>query len=105
MTTVKLTGYVTETGELRAHMPEGFPAGEVEIWVEQVHISGENGTQHDDEKPYTEEEITAMVTPHPKSGAEIVALGHTGGWEHKGIEDSVEWLEDQRRKRRESRGW
>ena len=45
------------------------------------------------------------MTPTPKTGAEIVAAGHTGGWEDYGISDSVEWVEEQRRKRREQREW
>jgi hypothetical protein len=39
----------------------------------------------------------------PMTGAEIIAAGLLGGWEDMGITDSVQWIEEQRQKRREER--
>jgi hypothetical protein len=59
---------------------------------------------------WTDEEIEAMMEafrhPTPKTGAEIVAMIKemgTTGWEH--IEDSVAWVEEQRRKQSERYKW
>lgn len=38
----------------------------------------------------------------PMIGSEIVKADLLGGWEHLGIADANEWVEEQRRKRRES---
>ena len=46
-----------------------------------------------------------MLTFTPKTGKEIVEQGLIGGWEHKGITDSVEWVEEQRRKIKERNRW
>ena len=55
--------------------------------------------------PWTDEEIAAMMTAHPMTGAEIVAAGLTGGWADMGITDGAEWVNEQKRKRKETRGW
>ena len=94
-----LKAYITEAGEIKAKLPVDHPVGEVQLIIETAE---EVPTA---ELPLTDEEIAELMRPEPKTGAEIVALGHTGGWEHKGITDSVEWLAEQRRKRREKRGW
>ena len=57
------------------------------------------------EPDFTEEEIKELLTFIPTSGAEIAAMGLIGGWEHKGITDSVEWVNEQRRQRRERNKW
>lgn len=96
MVAVRLTGYITESGELRIALPEGLPPGEVQVTIE-VPVS---------EVPtWTDDEIREMTRIEPKTGAEIVAAGHVGGWENYGITDSVEWVEEQRRKRAEQRKW
>lgn len=55
----------------------------------------------------TVEEVEELLRPPKKrlTGPEIVAAGLVGGWEHKGITDSVEWLAAQRRSRRERNQW
>ena len=98
---------MTEAGKLVFDLPEDLPDDEFELVIK---VSREGVTEtpvaiEDDETPLTDEEIAEMMRPEPKTGAEIVALGHTGGWEHKGITDSVEWVKEQRRKRRERLGW
>ncbi|MBZ0281049.1 MAG: hypothetical protein K8L97_09925 [Anaerolineae bacterium] len=101
MVAIRLKGYVTETGDIEVEIPKDFPAGEVMLTIEAV----EAVVVPIDEPPLTDAEIEELMRPKPKTGAEIVALGHTGGWEHKGITDSVEWIDEQRRKRREQREW
>ncbi|MCQ3930640.1 MAG: hypothetical protein DPW16_09275 [Chloroflexi bacterium] len=59
----------------------------------------------EDIEPLTDEEIAEMLRPEPMTGAEIVAAGLTGGWADMGIADGAEWVQEQRRKRREKRGW
>ncbi len=106
MDTIKLKGFITDNGELKVDLPPDLPSGEVEVTIQPVEQPvAEQEELPWEERPWTEEEIREMLKPNPKTGAEIVALGHTGGWEHYGIKDSVEWIEEQRRKRREQRGW
>ena len=94
MTTIQLNGRITEEGELEIKLPEGLPPGEARITIE---ISpGE---------AWTQEELERAVRIEPMSGSEMVKAGLTGGWEDLGITDSVEWVEEQRRKRREQRAW
>jgi hypothetical protein len=101
------THYVTvkgriHDGQLHIALPDNVTDGEVEVLVP---ITADTTAVSADERPLTDDEIEALMQPNPKSGAEIIALGHTGGWEHKGIEDSVAWVKEQRRKRREKRAW
>lgn len=62
-----------------------------------------NLQQDEAEVPYTEEEIAEMLRPKPKTGAEIVASDVVGAWADIGITDSEEWLNEQKRKRREAK--
>ena len=67
-----------------------------------------NAEELSEDRPWTEEEIQEMLKPGtPKTGAEIAAEieKEGGGWEHYGITDSAEWVEEQRRKRRERNQW
>jgi len=50
------------------------------------------------EPTWTAEELAELTRIEPLSGAEVIALGLTGGWSDMGIEDPVEWLAKQRRK-------
>ena len=95
-------GYI-RNGELIVDLPENVQDGEIEVLVS---IDIEEATQDSlKERVWTEAELDALINPQPKTGAEIVALGHTGGWADKGITDSLAWLQEQRRKRRERRAW
>ncbi|MBI5666706.1 MAG: hypothetical protein HZC41_01750 [Chloroflexi bacterium] len=101
MVSIRLKGIITETGELGVQLPEGLPPGEVQVTIEvrpQEEVPWE-------ERPWTDEEIRELTKVAPKTGAEIVAAGHIGGWEDDGITDSVAWVEEQRRKRAEQRKW
>jgi hypothetical protein len=40
-----------------------------------------------DETPWSDEEIAEMMKIEPKTGAEIIAAGLTGGWADMGIND------------------
>jgi hypothetical protein len=97
MATIHLTGRVTDEGELVFDAPKNLPPGEVQITIE---VSGEAAPLEQD---FTDEEIKELLTFRPKSGKEIVESGLAGGWEDMGITDSVEWVEEQRRKQWERR--
>lgn len=101
---VTIKGFIKD-GELMLDLPENVQDGEVEVRVAVDAQASPEGAPQEIEPLWSEEELDALINPHPKTGAEIIALGHTGGWEHKGITDSVEWVKEQRRKRREKRGW
>lgn len=101
METIRLKGYVSKDGELHVQLPSGIPEGQIDVVLEIDRLEDESAS----EPAWTEAEIAEMIRPDPKTGAEIVALGHTGGWEHLGITDSLTWVEAQRRKRRAKRGW
>ncbi len=100
---VTIKGYIKD-GELMLDLPENVQDGEVEV---RVIVEAElDASPVPDDRPLTNAEIDEFLRRKPgKTGAEIVAAGLLGGWEHKGITDSVEWVKEQRRKRREKRGW
>jgi hypothetical protein len=98
MTTIHLTGHVTEEGELIFEPPKDLPPGNVEITIKVP-----SGAAKPLEQDFTDEEIKELLTFTPKSGKEIVESGLAGGWEDKGITDPVRWVDEQRRKRREQR--
>ena len=98
---VMIKGYI-RNGELVIDLPKDVLDGEIEV---RVTVKKPVDSTPDAEPLWTDAELAALIRPEPKTGAEIVALGHTGGWEHKGITDSVAWVQEQRRKRRERRGW
>ena len=88
-------GYLTEDGELKVELPANWQPGEVEIAVSVE----EEITQTDwDQQPWTPEELDEMLTPHPSTLGEILKDGLIGGWEDRGITDSVAFIEEQRRK-------
>ncbi|MBC7871009.1 MAG: hypothetical protein H7Y09_09245 [Chitinophagaceae bacterium] len=99
-TNVTINCYI-KNGQINIDLPENVSDGEIEVKfrVVQDEIPWED-------RPWTEEGLAELLRPEtPMTGAEIVAAGLTGGWEHLGIEDSVEWLNEQKRKRHEKRKW
>ena len=46
-----------------------------------------------------------LLRSEPMTGAEIIAAGLTGTWADLGIEDGAEWVNEQKRKRRERNKW
>lgn len=103
MITIRLTGRITEDGKLEVELPDNLPPGNVEVLLEVANSADLPG----EPRPWTDEEIAELTKPgKPATGAEIVALLEKyGGWEDIGITDSVAWLEEQRRKRRERNQW
>lgn len=94
MKTIQLDGRITETGELELELPEGLPSGQARITIE---ISPREA--------WDLEELTGALKLEPMTGSEIVEAGLLGGWEGQGITDANEWVEEQRRRRREQRSW
>jgi hypothetical protein len=95
MLTIRLTGQVTPEGKLVFEVPENLPPGDVQITIE---IPDAETT---DKADFTEHELRDLLTFTPKPGAEVVAAGLIGGWEHKGITNPVQWVEEQRRKQQQ----
>lgn len=54
---------------------------------------------------WTEAELEELMKIEPLTGAEIVAAGLTGTWENQGIEDGLEWVNQQRQKRQSKYQW
>lgn len=110
MAMVSVKGILTEDGKIEVDLPEGWQAGEIRV---EVQI----------EPAWTDEEIDEVLNFKGKSLGDIdpSLLGagldancfqakpaseiQTGGWEDAGIEDSVEFVENLRRKRRERNQW
>ncbi len=93
MVAVRLTGYITEAGELKIALPEGLPPGEVPVQAVT---------------PWTDEEIREMTRIEPKTGAEIVADIRAGligdSWKDIGV-SGAEWVDEQRRKNWKRNQW
>jgi len=88
-------------------MVDSLSDEERQLLVEHIIDSIQPVSQDDykEEVEFTEEEIAEMLTPEPMTGREIVEAGLTGGWADMGIEDSVEWLKQQRDQRRRRLKW
>ena len=92
------TNYITikgviENGELKVELPDNVVDGEVEV---TIPISDEDELPWE-ERAWTEAELTDMLNFEGKSLGDI----ETGGWENLGITDSLEFVEDVRRKEEE----
>lgn len=95
MATIRLTGRITEAGELKVELPTGMPPGEVRVTIE---IST-------DDRPWSLDELEDLLKVEPMTGAQIVEAGLLGRWGDRGIINSSEWVEEQRRKRKAQREW
>ena len=93
MTVLHLNGRITETGELDVRLPGDLPPGEAHVTIEIPAAI------------LSPAEIEELLRVEPMDGAEIVEAGLTGGWADEGITDSLRWVEEQRRRRRELRSW
>ena len=73
------------------------------------HITSADQTDAEtpqDDVTFTEEELVALLEPkEPLTGRQIAEKGLLGGWKDLGIEDSVEWLKQQRARRRDKYKW
>ncbi len=85
-------------GKPEVDLPEDLPVGEYTATL-QV-----NAGNLEDNSPLSSEEIAGYLQFEGKTGQEIVEMGLLGGWEDMGIEDSVVWIQEQRRKRKQERG-
>lgn len=94
MKTIQLDGRITEAGELELDLPEGLPSGNARVTIE---ISPREA--------WDLEELTEALRVEPMTGSEIAKAGLLGGWEDQGITDANEWVEEQRRKRRDQQPW
>ncbi len=95
MATIRLKGYITETGEIKVDLPKNHPVGEVNLTIE---------APREDEK--TEQETDSdddVLQFKGQTLGEILESGLVGAWSDWDIGDSEEWVQEQRRKRREER--
>jgi len=99
MPTIHLEGQITATGELILDLPKDLPSGHVHVTIETLIPESVKSEE------FTEEEVKDLLIFTPKTGAEIVAAGLMGGWRDLEINDPVIWVEEQRRKQRETHQW
>lgn len=95
MLTLHIKGQVTADGQLVFELPDNLPPGDVDITIDIPDV----------DEQFTPSEVRDLLTFIPTSGADVVAAGLVGGWEHKNITDPVVWVDEQRRKQREQREW
>lgn len=100
---ITLQATIAEDGTLIIELPDEVAQNNITL----VKVSNGNAsdTIADDETAWTDEEIAEMLQPDPKTGAEIAKNPAIGAWADMGIEDSVAWVEEQRRKRRMRYQW
>ena len=79
---------MTSDGQLLFELPEKLPHSDVDITIEIPNA----------DKQFTSSEIKELLTFTPTTGADVVAAGLVGGWEHKNITNPVAQVEEQRRK-------
>lgn len=94
MAIIELNGRITEKGKLEVDLPPGLPPGEARVTIDIPSKTA-----------WSSEELDRALEIEPLTGAEIVAAGLAGGWEDEGIYDGAEWVDEQRRRRREQRSW
>jgi hypothetical protein len=103
MVMFKLSGKINEYGKLEVDLPEGIAPEEVLVTIESIEEDVDSVTPF-----WTEEELQEINAPRiPKTGAEIAQsiLEEGGGWEHLGITDSEEYVQELRRKRQNKLKW
>ncbi len=102
MVAIRLNGHITKDGKLEIDLPEGLPAGDVQVLIE---LSQQSDTQSP--QTLTRSEIQELMQIELKSSAQLVKqLEEEGGWEDRGIKSGAEWVDEQRRKNeRNLRQW
>lgn len=88
MSLIQVKAILTEDGKIEIDLPEGWQPGEISVEISL-------------EPTFTDEELEELMQFNPKPASEI----ETGGWEDMGIQDSVAFVEEIRRKRREKNQW
>ncbi|MEP6984577.1 MAG: hypothetical protein ABI970_03200 [Chloroflexota bacterium] len=105
MTLIQLTGKINDQGQLELDLPQGLPSGTVQVTLEIPSVTVDIPWE---ERPWTDEELEALLKTDPKTGAEIAAEIEAGllgnGWSHIKV-SGAEWVEEQRRKQRERSQW
>lgn len=69
--------------------------------IEELAASFRSQPIPSDQAPLTPDEIAVLMQVEPLSPAEIEAKGLLGTWADLGITDGAEWVNEQKRKRRE----
>ena len=91
MLTLQVRGHITDEGQLVVDLPEGLPAGDVNVTLEISDIQ---------EDSWTDAEIARWMESKPAtSGAEAaerLATLNTSEW--MTIDDPIAWVEDVQRR-------
>jgi hypothetical protein len=109
MATVELDGRINEAGELEIGKISGLRAGKVHVVISQVtEADADEAPPADADVTWTDEELKELLKPDPRPGSEVVAMIRSGeidlsAWAEQNITDSVEWVKQQREKRKEAR--
>jgi len=101
MTTITLTGTITETGKLEVQLSEKLGNGRLEVQLPDDLTPGDVQVRVD--LPYTQTELDEALHFQPVTGAAIAASGVVGAWSDLGITDSAAWVEALRRKEEDQR--
>jgi hypothetical protein len=99
MFTIKIDGHVTDDGQLKFDLPADLPPGDVKITIEAV------APEVDPSEQFTDKEIAELSAIQPGTMGDIINDGLLGIWADKGINDSVEFVDDLRRQILEHRKW
>ncbi len=94
MSTIALTGMITENGTLEATLPSGLPPGEVRLLLELP-----------EDARISPAELGTLLKVEPLPGSEIIKAGLTGCWKDQGIQDGQLWLEQRRAEQRRTTVW
>lgn len=83
MVTIRLNAVLKPNGQLDYELPAELPTEDFELVLDVKHAA--DGDEED-------------ISPEDAFDFQGLSLGQikTGGWEHLGITDSVEWIEKQR---------
>jgi hypothetical protein len=105
MSAISVVGRINEVGELELEKLPALRPGKVQVTIREL-VDAEMPWE---DRPWTPEEIKALMESKPKTGAEIAAMILSGEvdtsvWAEMDIPDSVEWLKNLRRQDRKQRG-
>lgn len=86
-----------ENSELTVTLPVEYASQEVTLMIVEKDAPAPTMDAPDvplitPETTFTDEEIVEMTTSELLTGAEIVARGFVGGWEHLDIQDPLQYL-------------
>jgi len=73
--------------------------------IQSIDADFNGESEASDAESWTKEELANLINPTPMTGKEIAEAGLLGGWEDMGIEDSVNWVNQQKAKRRRKYQW